>query len=69
MKVVLIVLLVAIVVSLFDAMFYLARDSGSRDRKRVAKALTVRIGLSLVLFLVVVFSAVFGLIDPHGIQP
>jgi putative copper export protein len=67
MKYVLIAVLAVIVLSLADAMFYLARDNGRKDRDRVVKALTVRIGLSLLLFIMVILSAVFGLIEPHGL--
>ena len=67
MKYVLIAVLVVIVLSLADAMFYLARDAGKKDKQRVVRALTVRIGLSLLLFTLVVLSAIFGLIDPHGV--
>lgn len=67
MKYVLIAVLAVIVLSLADAMFYLARDRGERDKNRVVKALTVRIGLSLLLFLLVILGAFLGLIDPHGI--
>jgi putative copper export protein len=66
MKYVLVFVLLLIVVSLAEAMFFLARDSGSRDRNRVAKALTVRIGLSVVLFVLALASARYGLIEPHG---
>lgn len=67
MKYVLIAVLAIIVLSLADAMFYLARDRGERDRNRVVKALTVRISLSLLLFVLVIVSAFLGLIEPHGI--
>ena len=67
MKYVLIAVLVVIVLSLADAMFYLARDAGKKDKQRVVRALTVRIGLSLLLFTLVVLSAIFGLIEPHGV--
>jgi len=67
MKYVLIAVLIVIVISLADAMFYLMRDNGHKDRNRVVKALTVRIGLSLFLFLLVIVSALLGFIEPHGL--
>lgn len=67
MKYLLVVVLLLIVVSLAEAMFFLARDSGSRDKNRVAQALTVRIGLSVVLFLLALAGTRYGLIEPHGI--
>ncbi len=60
MKIVFVVLLVAICISLAVAMFHLARDSGQRDRTRVVKSLSLRIGLSLLLFVLVVTFALFG---------
>ncbi len=68
MEYLIVFLLVAVVISLFDAMYYLARDSGQRDRNRVVKALTVRIGLSVLLFLVVAAGALLGLIEPHDVD-
>lgn len=67
MKYLLIAILLLIVVSLADAMFYLARSSGKRDDKRVARALTVRIGLSFVLFVVALLGILFGFIEPHDV--
>ena len=60
MHFILYILLAAIVLSLIEAMYYLARDSGEKDRTRVVRALTVRIGLSLLLFVAVVIGNLFG---------
>lgn len=63
-KILLMVVLGLIVVSLAEAMWYLARDSGDVKRRRVAKALTARIVLSLVLFALLMAGAGVGLLDP-----
>lgn len=67
MKYLLIAVLALIVLTLADAMFYLARDRGDTDRNRVVKALTVRIGLSLLLFALVIVSVALGLVEPRAI--
>ncbi len=66
MKWLVLFILAVIVLSLAEAMYYLARDSGEASKTRVVKALTVRIALSILLFAVVAASAFFGLIEPHS---
>lgn len=63
MKIVVIVLLIAVVASLFSGLFFVYRDKG--DSNRAVVALTVRIVLSLVVFLVLVGSYFLGL-TPGG---
>jgi cytochrome bd-type quinol oxidase subunit 2 len=57
--------LVAIVLSLGSALFYLVRETG--DSKKMVRALSIRIGLSLALFLLLMLAWWIGLIQPHGI--
>ncbi|MGH8127553.1 MAG: twin transmembrane helix small protein [Gammaproteobacteria bacterium] len=60
--IVLIVLFLIVVATLFQALYFLARDKG--ETKRTVKALTWRISLSVLLFvLILVFWAV-GLLKP-----
>ncbi len=66
-KVLVLVALFAIVSSLGIAMFSLVRDKGRSDR--VLKALTVRIGLSVALFVGLMIAYATGLVTPHGIMP
>ncbi len=66
-KVLVLVALFAIVSSLGIAMFNLVRDKGRSDR--VLKALTVRIGLSVALFVGLMIAYATGLVTPHGIMP
>ena len=60
MKIVVILLLLAIVASLGSALFFLVTDQGRS--KRTVRALTVRIGLSLALFLLLMAGYYFGFI-------
>jgi Na+/H+-translocating membrane pyrophosphatase len=58
------VCLVAIVASLASALYHLSRSTET-DSGKLARALTVRISLSLVLFLLLMLAWYFGLIKPH----
>jgi hypothetical protein len=66
-KLLVVLILVAIVGSLGSALFHLSRGNGSEEHSRkMARALTVRIGLSLALFLILMAAWYFGLIKPTG---
>lgn len=65
-KIPLFILLGLIIFSLGEAMFFLARDDGSRDKTRMVRALTIRITLSLVLFVLLIGGYYFGLVEPHA---
>ncbi len=60
MRYVVIAVLVLIVASLGSALFYMATDRGGS--KRMVKALAVRVGLSVALFLFLMVSYYFGFI-------
>ena len=55
-----------IVFSLGQGMFFLARDDGDVDKTRVVKALTVRVVLSLTLFLLLMLGYFTGIVQPHA---
>ena len=59
-KVIIVLMLIFIVASLFSALFYLGKDRGTSDR--TAKALTIRIGLSILLFVLLLVGYYTGLI-------
>ena len=61
-----ILMLVAIFASLFSALLFLFKDGGRGTR--TARALTWRIGLSLMLFLLLMAGFYFGIIPPEGIS-
>ena len=66
-KIVVVVLLVIILISLASGLVFLIRDKGRSDR--TAKSLTLRIVLSIALFVLLFIGFAAGLIRPHGINP
>jgi cytochrome bd-type quinol oxidase subunit 2 len=66
-KLLIILLLIAIVVSLGAALFQLARGTG--DSRKMLRALTWRIGLSVALFLLLLLAYRAGWITPHAATP
>jgi len=57
----------AIIASLGSALFHLSRGT-EEDSGKLSRALTVRITLSLVLFVLLMLAWYFGLISPHALQ-
>ena len=57
--------LAAIVVSLGVALYHLATGRGESDQ--LLRSLTVRIGLSVALFVLLMLAWRFDLIHPHGL--
>jgi Protein of unknown function (DUF2909) len=60
MRYVVIVMLILIVASLGSGLYFVMHDSG--DSKRAVKALAIRVGLSVALFLIIMGSYYFGLV-------
>jgi len=60
-------ILAAIIASLGSALFNLTRKE--RDSRKVARDLTIRIGLSLTLFVLLLVAWHLGIITPHGLVP
>lgn len=58
--------LVGIVASLGSALFHLMTDKG--QSKKMVRALTLRVGLSVALFIALMVAWALGLIQPHGIR-
>ena len=63
LKVAVVLLLLAIIGSLFSGLFCLYRDRANGER--MAKALTWRIGLSITLFLLLLAGFRFGVIPGY----
>jgi hypothetical protein len=63
-KILIIIVLFAIVGSLGSALFHLSKGTG--DSKKMVKALSIRVGLSLVLFILLMAAWYTGLIHPNG---
>jgi hypothetical protein len=63
LKIVVILLLLAVIASLFSGLFFVYKDKGESNRAVIS--LTIRIVLSLVVFLILLGSYFFGLV-PGG---
>ncbi|MCM8857061.1 MAG: twin transmembrane helix small protein [Candidatus Thiodiazotropha sp.] len=61
--------LLFILFSLFQGMYFMAKDDGRNNSTRVVRALTIRVALSLLLFIILMAGYYFGLLQPHGILP
>jgi hypothetical protein len=64
MRIIIVVALIGIIASLGSALVFLVRDRGSTNR--TVNALTVRVGLSVALFLFILFSYWMGWIEPRS---
>ncbi len=69
-RILIIVILAAIIVSLGSGLFYLSRGARNPEEqsRKLARALTVRIVLSIALFVLLMIAWRMGLISPHGLQ-
>jgi low temperature requirement protein LtrA len=66
-KIIVVLFLFAIIASLGSGLFYLVKDKGSSNR--TVRALTIRISLSVLLFVLLMLGYLTGLLQPHGIHP
>ena len=64
-KILILVFLVAIVWNLGAGLYYMMTDKGGSDR--TVKALTRRIGLSVLLIVLIIIGIATGIIQPHGL--
>jgi hypothetical protein len=64
-KIIVVLFLIAILFSLGSGLFYLVKDKGGSDR--TVRALTIRISLSVILFLLLMLGYYTGLLTPHGV--
>ena len=64
MRILVILFLVFIIASLATSLFFLYRDRGT-GKTRMVKALTLRVGLSILLFVLLMAAYRFGLIGGH----
>jgi len=62
---IIILFFIFIIYSLGSALYYMMKDQGGS--KRMVKALTMRIGISILLFVVIIFSFWMGWIKPTGV--
>jgi cytochrome bd-type quinol oxidase subunit 2 len=66
-RILVVAVLLGIVLSLGSALFHLVTDKGGS--KKMVRALTVRISLSVALFVLLMIAWAMGLVSPHGVQP
>jgi hypothetical protein len=63
LKLIIVLMLIGVLGSLFSGLFFLYRD---RTGDRLVKALTLRVALSIAIFIVLLLSYRFGLIPGYG---
>ena len=65
MRILILVLLLAVVASLFSGLYFVYKDKGNSNR--VVISLTIRIGLSLLVFAILMLSYKMGWIGERGL--
>ncbi len=65
-KILIVACLIGIIISLGTGLFHLVNDKG--NSKKMANALTIRVALSVALFVLLFIAWKQGLIQPHGIS-
>lgn len=66
-KLIIVLLLIFVVISLFTALYRLNKDDA--DSTRVVKALAIRVGLSILIFILIMIGAKLGVIEPNSDLP
>jgi hypothetical protein len=66
-KILIVLILFVIIGSLFSGLYYLVMDKGTSER--TVRALTVRISLSVLLFVLLMLGYATGVLQPHGVYP
>jgi Protein of unknown function (DUF2909) len=66
MKILVAIAFFLIIASLVSALFFLMKDKGKSNR--TVQALALRVGLSVLLFILILVSYKLGWIEPTGIR-
>ena len=66
-KSVVIVAFILIIISLGSALYHLVKGGEQAQSEKTVKALTFRIGLSVMLFILIFIAYATGLVEPEGI--
>lgn len=66
MKIVVAIAFILILASLGSALIFMMKDKGKSNR--TVKALAMRVGFSITLFILILIAYHFGLIQPTGIR-
>ena len=64
-KAIIVLFLISILFALGSALYFLVTEKGNSNR--IVKALTWRIGLSIVLFIFLMIAFLLGWITPHAV--
>ena len=64
-RILVIAVFIGILASLGSALYQLARSGG--DSRKMVRALAIRVGLSVALFLLLMAAWYAGLVTPHGL--
>jgi len=64
-KILIVVAMIVVLFSLFRSLFFLTTQK--EDSKDMARNLKWRIGMSLLLFILIVVGIFTGVIEPHGL--
>lgn len=62
-----ILVFLAIIISLSSALFHLVKSPDGEQSAKILKALTIRIGLSVILFILLFIAYATGMFQPEGI--
>ena len=65
MRIVIIVLLLVVLASLFSGLYFVYKDKGTTNRAVIA--LTIRISVSVLVFVILIVSYYFGWIGERGL--
>ena len=65
MRIVILILLFAVLASLFSGLYFVYKDKGGSNRAVIS--LTIRIALSIVVFVILMASYYFGWIPQRGL--
>lgn len=66
-KIPIFILLAFLIFTLFQGGYYQAKDEGVKEKPRVVRSLTLRIVLSLLLFVLLIAGYLSSIIQPHGL--
>ena len=65
MRIVIIILLFAVILSLFSGLYFVYKDKGGTNRAVIS--LTIRVALSVLVFVILMVSYHFGWIGERGL--
>jgi hypothetical protein len=65
MRIVIVILVLAIIASLFSGLYFVYKDKGGSNRAVIS--LTIRIVLSVLVFVILIASYLFGWIPQRGL--